>query len=182
MDRAQNSNCNSDSGVDGDSGLLDQNWNDKMMRPLYAVHRMRWTIAVAAVIGLTFSAPLIELFYGWYDSFFPILRLEGKVLERAESTLAVSVIGEKLRDCAVVPDSTAAFILRGSTFHDALAERIAGRPSNRPVGPVYLGMWRLSPVPPGSERAVMYVRHECALRHFVTSQVFAVPIPVFEKP
>ncbi len=138
---------------------------------------MRWTIAVAAICGLIFSHPLIELVAGWYDGVSPVVRFDGTVVGRDPKSITIAVAGEKLRDCAVVQGSTAAFVMREGVLYDVLADRVAGYPASRPVGPVYLGIWRLHPVDKSAERVMMYVRHECAWRHFVTSQVFNVEVP-----
>ena len=110
--------------------------------------------------------PLLPL----YDSLRPVLVAEAKVIERAEDSVTVHLVGRKSRDCRFV--SINASTKSGNMFRGAQMLRvdIPGTGVSRQVGQHDFGVWRIWPLSGGSLIAI-HVQYDCSGRYVLLKAV-----------
>ena len=99
-----------------------------------------------------------------YDSLRPILVAEAKVIERAEDSVTVHLVGKKSRDCRFV--SINASTKSGDMYRGAQMLRvdIPGKGVSRQVGKHDFGVWKIWPLSGGSLIAI-HVQYDCSGRY-----------------
>ena len=132
----------------------------------------KWTILFGAAAGVLFAnlmtMPLVSL----YDRLNPVVSFHGELVTRDANSVIIKVSGTKNRDCVFVPGSIHSFVRNGGMLFNAQEQKIDEPKSrSRPLGPAYLGMWRVWPVGQGPQTLLMYVEHNCSGRMIMTEIV-----------
>lgn len=125
---------------------------------------MRWTVLVGAVIGMLIAPAgqsVWRLIGKLYDETWPVVAMQGHIVERVDDAVLVEVAGKKLRDCRYV--RIQAFAQgRDGALRDAFAMR-QDWPENgatKPVGTYNIGRWKIWPAN-DAVAVLMYSQHDC---------------------
>ena len=132
------------------------------------------TLALAALVGSLVPAaiPRIgESALDWYDYAFPVLAMEGKLVDIAADSLVVHIKGKKLRglECRYI-ELQAYNVDSNGVRHDASIDRI-DRPETgvtKPAGIYDIGFWRIYPRKQGATSIQVYSAHQCGDRKVYT--------------
>ena len=140
------------------------------MIPFKNAWRMPWSTLFGVLIGVgavlmtpTVIGPLRDI----YDKAFPVLKMNGKIVERTEHSVVLHIIGEKIRgdECRLLSVYGYA-ILPNGLLSDATATRIdsvaTGRIRDR--GAYDIGLWRIVPVNLDAVRVRVIAQHDCVGR------------------
>ncbi len=139
-----------------------------------AVAQQRWSIIFGLLIGLvvSFSAFGLDSLWKLYDELFPVVEMQGEVVDRKDDAVFVRVSGEKRRSCRYANLQTFGVDSRGE-MHFVSAQYIgAATKGTLPRGNFDLGTWRLWPTT-GAVMVRMYASHDCGGR-LVTTKIAEV--------
>ena len=140
---------------------------------------MRWTVIVAAVVGV-WLAPLGQTAWdavqNYYDDSFPVVRMSGRLVKADADSVWLEVSGEKLRTCTYIRIQSyvksASGVLTDSYVR---RENMPERGDNKPLGKFSIGVWRVWPRS-DAVAVLLYVQHDCDGR-MVSTKVAEVGLP-----
>ena len=136
--------------------------------------RLPWRDPFTAFFGMLFGVlmvlatpSVIGPVRDWYDTMFPVLRMQGSVVERDNHSVVVHITGEKIRgdECRLL--SVYGYsVMPNGILADATATRIDAAPTGRVRDRGYydIGFWRVVPVTDRAARVMVVTQHDCVGR------------------
>ena len=124
--------------------------------------------AIGILLFRVSEAYLAPLMTEYRDTRNPVVAMDGDIVKRGVGFVDIHVYGEKLRKCRYM--QTQAFARVDGQLKDMETKRIdtPETGATKPLGRFDIGVWHVSPLPPNTTHAVMYVQHDCDGRVVVT--------------
>lgn len=129
-----------------------------------------WRLILGFFVGLMLF-PISQLMGpslgSGYDFLFPVVVMDGDILQRQPDFVDVHIWGEKRRNCKYM--NLQAYTREKNLMHDAKISRIDGPNvgNTKPLGTFDIGVWRVTPIE-NRTSVVVFVRHDCSGRVVLT--------------
>lgn len=133
-----------------------------------SVWSVRWTLALALVVGALLSPYIWETVHTLYDKQNPVVNFNGTLLSRSDTEAVIRITGVKLRACVFVPGSTQAYSRIKGVLYSLEEEKLSPVAGSRPVGAADVGVWKVRPVLAGPQTILMFTQHDCDGRMVVS--------------
>lgn len=140
---------------------------------------MKWTVIFSIALGYLLSTSAIGTgaLLGIYDSLWPVVTMQGTLIEKGDGFAVVHISGTKHRKCQFLQIDSYATNQEGM-IRDANETALGDVPydgGSKPPGSFDLGQWRIFPIDKRAVSLQMYVEHSCDGRMVIT-KIVEVPL------